>query len=777
MINFQSELLEKITRDLGIIIPVVIDYSNIGNIQRFSTEKTNDNAGWLIINTWEYKGNYNYSAVYGSFRKAVQYNFSSNKRKDKLIVKAEKRAIDELRLKAEEEKKEKHEKCATHWNSIFNQLPINSATHGYLENKKINSNYRARIDTNGVLYIPIYQKHGFVGVQRIFFSLETNKYEKKYAFGINMAGSFCPFGSYEDIENADFVYLTEGYATAATVYEVTNTPVICCFQANNIERACNEIRELFPNKKICIAADNDESKTGEKQAKFACKNLLNVIYKLPEFEHKTPNLSDFNDLLVVTDFDTTLDQLHIYDASNFDLERFKIDIKNQFLKFSDDAGKFVKDYDRLAEFFHTKFKNIRMTDIKKTMVFDGKIYKFMNDEEIGQFSLRYFNKATTKDIDEFTKKIRYFSQSKYEKFSSQQDGYINFINGVYDIHEKVLLPHSHDFKFQYMIPVKYDPKATCETWDLLLRNVTLDRIELQDIINEFMGMTLSNISYEKFNSALILDGTGSNGKTTLLNAMRSVLSGPNISNVSMGEMSQNRFLSYELVNKLINVSEEEEVSVFSKTGMFKKLTGNTPIHVEKKREQGFSFTSRAKIIMTYNEMPYLADKSKGMLRRLLIIPFEMNTKHDSDRVIKDVIDKIKQEKSGIVNRWIEHFHNLINRGMFTDSFLVQNRVNKLMISSDSVLDFFAENIEIDRDNEKWFIPLKVLYEKFQDESGKINKTGRRTFSNKIKDYFSLETVQARWSTHSSITKDNCKGFKGIRFKKSSIYFEQSGYSE
>lgn len=758
---------------------------NVGNVQRFDTKKKNDKAGWIIINEWDYKGNTNYCAVYGSFKDGgFTHKYTSTKITDKKMNKASVDAIKKLSERAEQEKKDKYTACKTKWEPIYDQLPESGPTHKYLIDKQVESNHRARVDSNDVLYIPVYNADGFTGSQRIFFNLETKSFEKKYTFGLELSGSFCPFGSFKDIGESDFIYLVEGYATGATVYELTGVPTVACLQAGNIIPAIKTIRDIFPGKRICIAGDNDDSKTGEIKSKAACKEFKDVIYKLPKFEHKAPGLSDYNDLLMVSDKDTVKSQLQIFDSANFDLERFVIDVEQRFVQINEETGKKYKDLDRLVEFFYAKYKYVRMTDLKQTMVSDGRIYKFMNDEEIGNFALTYLVNATMKDIDEFRNKAKLGYQARYHDFTSQMDGYINFKNGIYDLKQRKLIPHDHKFKFQYYVPVDFDPKAICPTWDKLLENVTLDRPELQNILNEYFGYALSNMSYGKFQKALIMDGAGSNGKTTIINAVRMVLGEKNSSDVSMSEMNKNRFLSFDLVNRLMNVSEEEDKAVFNSTGMFKRLTGNSPIHVEQKGKQGWSFCSRAKVVMTYNEMPFLGDLSEGMLRRLMIIPFEMNTKMQPDRKIENVLGLIENEVSGIANRWIQHLHLLLDRGEFTQSHLVHNKINELRVSSDSVLDFFNEYMEFADEyengtnvNSMYFIPFGILFDKYKEDSGTSNRTGPRKFSKKIKEHFGLETTQRRWAQSSALVKSNCRGYFGVRFKANSMYEEFNGSAE
>jgi putative DNA primase/helicase len=49
----------------------------------------------------------------------------------------------------------------------------------------------------------------------------------------------------------------EGYATAATVYEASGWPVVVCFDAGNLEPVMRQWRELYPEMRFVVAADDD----------------------------------------------------------------------------------------------------------------------------------------------------------------------------------------------------------------------------------------------------------------------------------------------------------------------------------------------------------------------------------------------------------------------------------------------------------------------------------------------------------------------------------------
>ena len=93
------------------------------------------------------------------------------------------------------------------------------------------------------------------------------------------------------------IYLGEGFATGASLFEYTGATVIVCFSCNNMPKVAANIRkiyptEFYPNTKFTMAADNDPS--GIKFAKMAAK-ILGARLTYPMFPPGVPG-KDFNDL-------------------------------------------------------------------------------------------------------------------------------------------------------------------------------------------------------------------------------------------------------------------------------------------------------------------------------------------------------------------------------------------------------------------------------------------------------------------------------------------------
>lgn len=189
------------------------------------------------------------------------------------------------------EKQRRRDDCIERWKPRWEAAEPASINNPYLMAKQINP-YVAR-QQKETLLIPIMKQNIFVGCQIIGQNLDGSFF-KKFSFGIDKKGSYISLKPFED---AALIYVSEGFATAATIQEaIPSYPSIACIDCGNMVEAIKSIRSINPNCKIIIAADDDEKMAGEDAAKKAVKSFHNVEYRLPKFKNKEPHDTDFNDL-------------------------------------------------------------------------------------------------------------------------------------------------------------------------------------------------------------------------------------------------------------------------------------------------------------------------------------------------------------------------------------------------------------------------------------------------------------------------------------------------
>jgi P4 family phage/plasmid primase-like protien len=331
-----------------------------------------------------------------------------------------------------------------------------------------------------------------------------------------------------------------------------------------------------------------------------------------------------------------------------------------------DKGRLIPNYnDLLNEYSKTHpFKTI--SDMKTVHNFSTTHYKETNPIKIKAFAENNFEpKPQEKYRQEFCHKVFANNVVDRDFFTQGTEGRINFKNGVLDLDTGNLLAHSAEFGFRNVLPYEFNPQAQAISFDAWIKDVMLGDEALVNILQEFMGYVVRGGEY-KYHKALWLSGSGRNGKSTFLSVLKALIGTSNYSTLSIKQITGDKFASADLDGKIANFSEETSPEELSDSGPFKNLTGDGELLAQKKYGDPYSFRNRAKLIMTYNEVPILKDISPGMMSRPIIIPWKKDLTDESAQD-KDLKSKLLAELSGIFNFALAGWRRLESNQAFTFS--------------------------------------------------------------------------------------------------------------
>jgi P4 family phage/plasmid primase-like protien len=199
----------------------------------------------------------------------------------------------------------------------------------------------------------------------------------------------------------------------------------------------------------------------------------------------------------------------------------------------------------------------------------------------------------------------------------------------------------------------------------------------------------------RYNHWLILNGTGQNGKSILIQLVERFLGEANVSGETLDRLLHERFAIAQLYEKLVNVDADVSAKVvLDNTGIIKKLTGNDLHTGELKYKKPWPFRNYAKLIFSCNKIPETEDLTDAFFRRLIIINFTQQFWGERDD--PHIIEKIctKEEFSILFNELLTRLPDVIANGVrkVTENVLDDN-YTKFMRSADSVRIFVKEAIE------------------------------------------------------------------------------------
>lgn len=369
------------------------------------------------------------------------------------------------------------------------------------------------------------------------------------------------------------------------------------------------------------------------------------------------------------------------------------------------------------------------------------------------------------DCAEFLDLILTTNQKWNDWFTKTTFKKINLKNGVLDLAKPVpvLLPHSTDFGFMNILPYDFDPEAECPRFDLFMDEVTEDREDLKRVLLEFAGYAFSNDKcvYAK---ALILLGDGTNGKSTFLNVLMELAGEGSYSSLSAKYFGKDTYL-VQLEGKLFNLAEETPTGAFVDSSDFKNIVSGGTTIVRKMYKDAYTTRLNAKLIMSANDLPRASDATKGFLRRLLIVPFDVEFSTALNNKDVDIETKLFKELPGILNRIIEGYRRLSSQKGFTDSEVIKEAVYSYRDSIDPLHSYVRDQLTIKSCNDEGRTDFNHIYHdyvKYCDEAG-VRAMERNLLSRKLKSY--IKDYKARIRRRG---KDKATYLHGV-FMQSSNY--------
>lgn len=135
-------------------------------------------------------------------------------------------------------------------------------TSPYLKRKKVQA-YGLRFGKNGEALVPVTDIDGNVfGIQVIYPEKTGPVGDKRYwPKGMKKKGRFFVIGT---LERGKPIAFAEGYATAASIHEATEYPVVVTFDSGNIKPCAEAIRSRYPDSPLIFCADDDWKTTNNK---------------------------------------------------------------------------------------------------------------------------------------------------------------------------------------------------------------------------------------------------------------------------------------------------------------------------------------------------------------------------------------------------------------------------------------------------------------------------------------------------------------------------------
>lgn len=369
------------------------------------------------------------------------------------------------------------------------------------------------------------------------------------------------------------------------------------------------------------------------------------------------------------------------------------------------------DYVGLWKHWCRQHDYVSVSDSPDLYVFKEKYWEKISRDDVMSFADKNFRpEPMERERKEFYSRAKISNLVKKEFFEAPPKAHFNFSNGVYSLDEKALKPHNRSFNFRHVLECEFDQFATAPRFRQFMKEITCDRQELENVLQEFMGYVISGMDciYDK---ALLLLGDGENGKSKFIEVLRLIAGEGATASVSTKDLV-NEVHRSALHNKILNISEESSVRSFQDVEELKKMIAGGVTMGKLLYYQPFEFRNRAKFVMLCNRLPNNFDPSHGFFRRLLPVPFDAVFSNLTNNRDDKIMEKLQAELPGIFNYAIEGYERLVMQSRFTSPQESKDIIDDYRVLSDDIAAWMQEEVEISN-NVEWKTLKESLYINYQ----------------------------------------------------------------
>lgn len=386
------------------------------------------------------------------------------------------------------------------------------------------------------------------------------------------------------------------------------------------------------------------------------------------------------------------------------------------------------NYADLRKFFIRTHPYVSLKGIGTVRIWNGKYFDEYPRNSIKAFALQHFNPRSTEGIrNEFLSEIALRNEVPVEWFAESTEGKMNFQNGVYDIVKDEFMEHSMKFGFRSVLPCEFNRDAKAPRWEQFLREVTMDRQPLIDILQEFLGYTFANGEC-KHQKVLMLLGSGENGKSKFVDVIRALAGRNGFSSLSVKDMKndQNRYIAE---GKIVNIAEENSADSFRDTELVKNFARGGYISVKKVYEPPYEYPNKTKLIMLCNSLPRTFDMTHGFFRTFIMIPFDQVFSSAKGNKDPDILNKLLPELPGIFNWIMEGYRRLEKQNKFSESEDSNRLLDTYKVDSDSFLQWLGSEAQFSMDANKFTCRTSLYesYKKFCDDNHAYIESAQKFF--------------------------------------------------
>lgn len=378
------------------------------------------------------------------------------------------------------------------------------------------------------------------------------------------------------------------------------------------------------------------------------------------------------------------------------------------------AGSHMEAEEILVSYLIKKFyfKTLQQDENQEIWGYDSGIYLPIG-HSLAREELRFilgmgFNDIITKKVISKITADTYINSKDF--FRNEYPFLLPVNNGILNLKTLELEEFNPDKIFFTKLNISFNKKSKCPNIVQHLKNVLKESDDIT-LFQEAVGNCLiKKYTYQK---AVMMVGSGRNGKGVTLDLINRLLGVENCSAITLEQLEKDQFSLSELHGKLANLGGDLNKTSLNNTGKFKTATGGDLLTAPRKFMTPIYFINYAKFFFACNELPLVYDNSRGFWDRWLYFefPYTFVVKEEYDNKTKEEQEKLKiadpkikdqlfepVELEGFLNFALKGMERLVKQNKFSQSGTFEQIKNKWIRQSDSFRAFCLDRIETSWDS-------------------------------------------------------------------------------
>jgi putative DNA primase/helicase len=272
---------------------------------------------------------------------------------------------------------------------------------------------------------------------------------------------------------------------------------------------------------------------------------------------------------------------------------------------------------------------------------------------------------------------------------------LNCSNGTIDLRTGELRKHRREDYITRCIATRFNPDAPRHLWEAFLKKIFNGNTELIAFFKRALGYALTGDTSEQ--CFFLLYGSGSNGKSTLLEVIQAILSDYAQAAEFKAFLSRdNEGIRNDIARmngKRLVVAKEADKGKQLAEALVKTLTGGDTITARFLHQEYFDFKPQFKLFLAANHKPEIKGTDLGIWRRVRLVPFEV-TIPDKDKD-KNLSKKLLEEAEGILAWLVEGCLEWQREGL-GEPQIVRDATQAYQTEMDIAAQFLKDNCRLQK---------------------------------------------------------------------------------